>query len=71
LGLMALALLMFLLWEARDLHLTMKGMMEALEDVRGAVVIEKGREPWISLEPLGDAAGLLATRWRWKEMLAT
>ncbi len=67
--LMALALLMYLLWEARDLHLTMNQMMEALEEVRGAVVVEKGRQPWISLEPLEGLAGTRATRWHWKELL--
>lgn len=42
---------------------------KVLEEVRGAAVVEKGRPPWISLEPLEGLAGTRATRWHWKELL--
>lgn len=58
---MGLMLLRYLQWEVRDLHLSMKEMVELLGKVRVAVARKDGKPQWV-LEEMGMAEARLVSR---------
>ena len=58
---MSLTLLRYLQWEARDLHLSVKELVERLGKIWVAVVNQGGRPGWV-VEEMGIAEAQLASR---------
>jgi len=65
---MGLMLLRYLQWEARDLGLTIPGMLEALGEVRGVVWRTPEGKPTLLLERMEGLQQQLANRWKFHEV---
>jgi transposase len=65
---MGLMLLRYLQWEARDLGLTIPGMLEALGEVRGVVWRTPEGKPTLLLERMEGLQPQLANRWKFHEV---
>ena len=71
---MGLMLLRYLLWEAKDLGLTVKELVETLEGIRVGVVSREGKPggkgaPEVILESMTKRQAELATKFHLTEML--
>jgi transposase len=65
---MGLTLLRYLQWEAKDLHLSVKELVERLGRIRVAIVTDEGRPGWV-LEEMGIAEAELASRFKLLEQM--
>jgi transposase len=60
---MGLTLLRYLQWEAKDLNLSMKELVDRLGKIRVAIISDEGRPKWV-LEEMGIDEAELASRFR-------